>query len=46
LFFSQRPMNSSLRPPPYASAVSKKFTPASKARSISSMACGSVSPMP
>src|SRR5262249_57167970 len=34
------------RPPPSALGVSKKLTPDSKARSISSRACSSVSPMP
>ena len=39
-------MNVSLRPPPYASAVSNHVIPASQAASISSSACSSVSPWP
>ena len=38
------PMYVSLRPPPYASAVSNHVMPASQAASISSSACSSVSP--
>ena len=42
----QRPIASSLRPPPYASAVSKCVIPIAHAASISSIACSSVSPWP
>ena len=42
----QRPIASSLRPPPYASAVSKCVIPIAHAASISSIACSSVRPWP
>ena len=40
------PMYVSLRPPPYASAVSNHVMPASHAASMSSKACSGVSPWP
>jgi hypothetical protein len=43
---SHSPMVVSLRPPPYASAVSKVVIPASHAASISANACSRVSPLP
>jgi hypothetical protein len=43
---SQLPMYDSLRPPPYASAVSKVVIPASQAASRSACASPSVSPEP
>ncbi len=39
-------MYDSLRPPPYASAVSNVVIPASQAASIRANACSSVSPRP
>src|SRR5689334_9141012 len=42
----QRPIASSLRPPPYASAVSKCVIPIAQAASISSIACSSLRPWP
>lgn len=43
---SHSPMYVSLRPPPYASAMSKVVMPASHAASISANACSLVSPLP
>src|SRR5262245_14627514 len=43
---SQSPIHVSLRPPPYASAVSKRSRPSDHAASIRSNACSRVSPCP